>query len=181
MTSTSLPTLTLFSRLEGARQFLLKTLLSARYIKKLELRLGVQEAIIEWLQTENADYKEEKTKMGLTLVELSKDNERLDSSCKWLDSRGKTLENEIESLNKLMENGIILDIRLEDGSVIKSLKLMQVRQCYDSTWDITCNDSHMQITRRENETYRGLIEDIINCKSANDISDLDEHDQIYYD
>lgn len=151
-----------------------KILFPTKYIKKLELRCVTQEAIIDWLQQENEKAKEENTKLGLTLVELSRENKELSDDCDYL-------KKEVATLEEIMKSGIILDIKLEDGTIVNSVKYAYETPCYDTRWHITCNDSKIEITRRDGETYKELIKDIKSCRSIKDIRKLDESDQIYYD
>lgn len=68
-------------------------------------------------------------------------------------------------------------------SKIKSIKCIEVRKFYDSTWDIELNNGEScRIVRDDLETEEELRSIIEKCDSANEIvAVLDMRNKIYYD
>lgn len=65
---------------------------------------------------------------------------------------------------------------------IKSIKCLETRMFYDSTWKIDFHSGEScTIVRDDTESEADLIEAIGNCKTVDDVKRLDMKSRIYYD
>lgn len=65
---------------------------------------------------------------------------------------------------------------------IKSIKCVEVRQFYDSTWKVEFEDgASCVLTRYDFETEQDLKNAIMSCDSVEDVKALDMRSQIRYD
>ena len=83
----------------------------------------------------------------------------------------------------VQEEKVEIDKPIASDSKIKSIKCVEVRQFYDSVWDIELKSGEIcRIVRDDLETEEELRSIIEKCDSADEIvAVLDMRDKIYYD